>query len=92
MQAAEPEVPLTGGGSTPGVVRVGGTVRRPRKPDSGRIHRLLIHFERCGFGGAPRFLGVDARGRTVLSPGYSPPSDSCRRCARSARRGHAGPW
>jgi hypothetical protein len=40
MQAAEPEVPLTGGRSTPGV-RVGGTVRRPRKPDSGRIHRLL---------------------------------------------------
>ena len=62
VDGAEREVPLTGG-NTPGVVRVGDTVRRPLQPGSERIHRLLAHFERCGFGGAPRLLGIDARGR-----------------------------
>jgi hypothetical protein len=30
----EPEIALTGGRSTPGIVRVGRTVRRPVKPDA----------------------------------------------------------
>jgi hypothetical protein len=46
------EIPLVGGMSTPGVVRVGGTVRRPVKPDAAYIHALRRHFERCGFDGA----------------------------------------
>jgi hypothetical protein len=31
------------------------------------VHALLEHYERAGFDGAPRFLGVDERGREVLS-------------------------
>jgi hypothetical protein len=27
----------------------------------------LVHFENCGFEGAPRFLGIDTRGREILS-------------------------
>jgi hypothetical protein len=55
----EREVTLVGGMSTPGVVRVGDTVRRPVKPDAAYVHGLLRHFERHGFEGAPRFLGFD---------------------------------
>jgi hypothetical protein len=75
LPSDEEEIILTGGRSTPGVVRIGQTVRRPMKPDSDRIHALLVHFERCGFAGTPRFLGVDAQGRTVLSfiEGFAPP-------------------
>jgi hypothetical protein len=54
-------VPLAGGRATPGVVRVGDTVRRPLKPDSERVHALLALLERHGFDGAPRFLGIDPR-------------------------------
>jgi hypothetical protein len=63
----EPEVPLLGGDVTEGVVRVGGTVRRPRGPHSPAVAAYLAHLERAGFDGAPRFLGVDASGRDVLS-------------------------
>jgi hypothetical protein len=71
----EEEIPLVGGRSTPGVVRVGDTVRRPLKPDSERQHRLLRHLEDAGFDGAPRFLGIDERGREILSyiEGFTPP-------------------
>jgi len=61
------EVPLAGGRVLRGVVRVGHTVRRPMPADAEYVHGLLAHLERCGFEGAPRFLGVDARGREVLS-------------------------
>src|SRR6516165_10637323 len=61
------EVPLTGGRVLRGVVRVGRTVRRPMPADAEYVHGLLARLERCGFEGAPRFLGVDARGREVLS-------------------------
>jgi hypothetical protein len=46
------EVPLTGGISMRGVVRVGDTVRRPLTAGSQLVHGLLEHFERCGFDGA----------------------------------------
>jgi hypothetical protein len=49
------------------VVRVGATVRRPRGAQSIAIGAFLAHLERAGFGGAPRFLGVDGQGRDVLS-------------------------
>ena len=61
------EVPLAGGRVLRGVVRVGRTVRRPMPAYAEYVHGLLAHLERCGFEGAPRFLGVDARGREVLS-------------------------
>jgi Phosphotransferase enzyme family len=68
-------VPLSGGISTPGIVRVGGTVRRPLKADADFTQRLLLHLERCGFAGAPRYLGLDERGRAILSyiDGFAPP-------------------
>jgi Phosphotransferase enzyme family len=96
VDGAGREVPLTGG-HTPGVVRVGDTVRRPLQPGSARIHRLLTYFERCGFDGAPRFLGVDARGREILSfiEGFAPPhngfelsEEGVRAGARLIRRVH----
>ena len=64
------EVPLTGGELTPGVVRVGDTVRRPLGPNAPFVHALLRHLEAVGFPGAPRLLGIDDRGREVL--GYVP--------------------
>jgi Phosphotransferase enzyme family len=60
-------VPLLGGDVTEGLVRAGLTVRRPRGPEALLVEALLRHVERIGFTGAPRFLGVDVRGRQVLS-------------------------
>jgi len=83
------EVPLAGGISTPGVVRVGDTVRRPLKPDSDVVHALLAHLARCGFEGAPRYLGVDSRGRTILSfiEGFAPPHNGFRLSEQGVRAG-----
>ncbi|HET9736687.1 MAG TPA: phosphotransferase [Solirubrobacteraceae bacterium] len=62
------EVLLPGGYTNAGLVsRVGDTVRRPMRPSSPAVHALLHHLERVGFDGAPRVLGVDERGREVLS-------------------------
>jgi aminoglycoside phosphotransferase (APT) family kinase protein len=70
----ENEEPLSGGRITPGVVRVGGTVRRPISTSSSFVAELLGHLWQQGFTGAPRHLGVDAAGREVLSylPGRVP--------------------
>lgn len=65
--AGLPEEPLLGGDVTEGVVRVGDTVRRPLNPQSAAIHAYLSHLELTGFKKAPRFLGLDARGREVLT-------------------------
>lgn len=62
-----PEIALPAGDVTVGVVRVGDTVRRPRQDTSERVAAYLRHLEAAGFDGAPRFLGVDARGRDVLT-------------------------
>ena len=61
------EIPLLGGDMTRGVVRVGGTVRRPVRPHTPAVHALLRHLEAADFEGAPRVLGVDARNREVLT-------------------------
>jgi Ser/Thr protein kinase RdoA (MazF antagonist) len=80
VDVPETDVPLTGGRVARGVVRVGDTVRRPLTEDSERIHRLLAHFERRGFGAAPRFLGIDVRGREILTfiEGFAPPHNGFR--------------
>jgi hypothetical protein len=94
---AQQEIPLTGGISTPGVVRVGDTVRRPVKVDAEYTQALLLHLQRAGFAGAPRFLGIDERGRTILSyiDGFAPPhngfeltEDGVRAGARLVRSVH----
>ena len=62
------EEPLPGGVANQGrVVRVGDTVRRPPRRTAAATHALLRHLESVGFGGAPRFLGIDAEDREVLS-------------------------
>jgi hypothetical protein len=60
-------VELPRGDVTEGVVRVGGTVRRPHQPQSWAVAGYLDHLERAGFDGSPRFLGRDAEGRDVLT-------------------------
>ena len=65
------EYPLRGG-SVSTVVRVGDTVRR--QPGRRFVRELLGFLERSGWGGAPRFLGVDEQGREILTfvDGYVP--------------------
>jgi Phosphotransferase enzyme family len=74
--AAGEEVPLLGGSMTAGVVRVGDTVRRPVGPWTRAVHSLLRYLEDVGFEGAPRVLGIDQRGREVLTflPGDPTPN------------------
>ena len=64
---ADEEIPLEGGNLTAGIVRVGDTVRRPRRPGSELGQAVLRHLEAVGFPHAPRFLGIDAQGREILS-------------------------
>jgi Phosphotransferase enzyme family len=61
-------MPLAGGmGSGGAVVRVGDTVRRPLRPHSPSVARFLQHLSARGFDAAPRPLGIDERGREILS-------------------------
>lgn len=68
------EQPLVGDGVTPGIVRIGDTVRRPVRPFTKTIQGFLAHLEQAGFHGAPRALGMDEQGREILSyvPGDVP--------------------
>jgi Ser/Thr protein kinase RdoA (MazF antagonist) len=49
------------------VERVGASARRPPGVHAELVHALFAHFERVGFEGAPRFLGLEGDGREVLS-------------------------
>ncbi|MGC5015231.1 phosphotransferase [Streptosporangium sp. DT93] len=93
------EIPLLGGDVTEGVVRVGDTVRRPRRASTESVHALLRHLERSGFEGAPRALRVDELGREVLSyvegvsaarplPAYALTGEALAALARLLRRFH----
>ena len=66
MSNHEKEEILTGGNVST-VYRSGETVRRDLKPDSPKIHKLLKHLENKGFSNAPKFLGIDEKGREILS-------------------------
>jgi hypothetical protein len=61
------------GGNTGGAVRVGDTVRRTAGPWTPAVQALLAHLHDVGFDRCPRPLGLDERGREVLSylPGAS---------------------
>jgi len=61
------EIPLNGGNMSAGVVRAGDTVRRPAGPWTPAVHALLTHLHDAGFRGAPRPLGIDDRGREILT-------------------------
>jgi hypothetical protein len=87
------EIPLGGGNMSSGVVRVGDTVRRPAGPWTPAVHALLTHLREAGFSGAPRPLGIDDRGREVLTfmpgtvawPGHFHLLDADRQLRRAAR-------
>ena len=61
------EIPLLGGDVTEGLVRVGDTVRRPPGERAELVQDVLLHLEKVGFDGAPRFLGIDSAGRQALT-------------------------
>jgi hypothetical protein len=88
VDAKQQEMPLTGGRVLRGVVRVGSTVRRPMPADPDYVYGLLAHLERCGFEGAPRFLGVDSRGREIVSyiEGTTLPHNGFRLSSGSSRQ------
>mgnify|MGYP003874889615 FL=1 len=58
---------MPAGDVTDGVVRVGGTIRRPHQPQSFAVGGYLDWLEDAGFDGSPRFLGRDTQGRDVLT-------------------------
>jgi Ser/Thr protein kinase RdoA (MazF antagonist) len=60
------ELPLSGGHTTPEVVRIGSTVHRTPGPNSEFVAELLRYLERLGTSVAPRYLGRDELGRDVL--------------------------
>ena len=70
------EIPMPGGSMTPGVVRIGDTIRRPVGPWTPAVHALLRHLEDAGFEGVPRVLGIDEAGREVLTYLPSDPTPS----------------
>jgi hypothetical protein len=90
------ELPLHGGRTTPGVVRIGTTVRRPPGPNAEAVRRFLRYLVARGFGGVPAFLGTDARGRDIFAwvEGEVPADlgfhsdDALRDAARLVRRFH----
>jgi hypothetical protein len=61
-----PEERLAGGKLTV-VMRAGDTVRRPSKPWSGDVQRVLSHVRERGFLLVPEPRGFDEKGREVLS-------------------------
>lgn len=59
-------VPLAGGNMDP-VVRIGDTVRRTTGPWTESVHGLLDAYAEAGLDETPRALGIDARGREILT-------------------------
>ncbi|MFC8676501.1 trifolitoxin immunity protein [Streptomyces griseorubiginosus] len=73
-----------GGGAVNEVVRIGDTVRRTPSQRPGFVRELLGLFERAGWPGAPRFLGVDEQGREMF--GYLEGRAAVTSCERAAAR------
>lgn len=67
MTDAQKEIPLSGGRVTPGVVRVGDTVRKPVTENSEFMRSLLEHLARNGSDFSPVFLGIDENERDILT-------------------------
>ena len=68
------------GGNMTAVVRVGDTVRRAAGPWTPTIHAFMRHLRAAGFEMVPEPLGIDDRGREVISflpgaPATYPPAD-----------------
>jgi thiamine kinase-like enzyme len=58
---------LLTGGNVSKVYLSGNTVRREVKSNSKQIHALLKHLENKGYDYAPRYHGIDKKGREILS-------------------------
>jgi hypothetical protein len=91
------EIPLSGGRLTPGIMRVGNTVRRPSKGNAAFVHDLLLFLEDQSFPFAPRFFGRDEQGHDILSylegetwpgSGSGLSDDLLEQAARAIRRYH----
>jgi Ser/Thr protein kinase RdoA (MazF antagonist) len=67
------EEPLAGGNNTHEVVRIGATVRRSRGDRAPFATQVLTYLESVGYPYAPRHLGIDERGRDILTfiPGHT---------------------
>src|SRR5581483_4746232 len=65
--STEAEIPLTGGMVNPEVVRIGDTVHRVQGENAAFAHQLLQWLAAAGFQEAPRYLGVDDKGREILT-------------------------
>ena len=63
----DPEILLTGGRSTDTVIRIGNTVRRSMHKNTDFVHSFLKHLEKEQFPYSPRFLGIDDKGREILT-------------------------
>ena len=64
---ARTEIPLPGGRSTESVVKVGTEVHRTQHANAKFIHTLLRILEKEHYPFSPRFRGIDAKGREILS-------------------------
>jgi hypothetical protein len=60
------EQKLSGGQNTD-VVRIGDTVHRPIGPNSDYVHKILTLLEEKNYIFCPRYLGIDDKGREILS-------------------------
>ncbi len=60
------EQKLSGGQNTD-VIRIGDTVRRPIGPNSDYVHKTLVLLEEKNYQYSPRYLGIDEKGREILS-------------------------
>lgn len=62
------EILLTGGKTNLGsIVRVGDSVRRPLNTNSTFVQKFLQYLENINFDASPRFLGIDEKGREIIS-------------------------
>ncbi|MFK8009894.1 MAG: phosphotransferase [Saprospiraceae bacterium] len=61
------EIKLTGGRSTESVVKIGNHVHRSMSSNAPFIHELLQHLEKHNFSFSPKFIGIDKKGREILS-------------------------
>lgn len=81
---------MSGGRITQGVARAGDRVYRPQCTNAAFVHAVLTHLERKEIPFAPRFFGIDSKGREELSflPGEVPRDlgvFSAEQVARAAR-------
>lgn len=81
-----------GRGNGGGAVRIGPTVRRPTGPWTPSVHRLLRQVRARGLRAVPDVLGVDSRGREVLTYLEGAVADADTNDLTDARLADVGAW